>query len=306
MIRLPPRSTRTDTHFPSTTLFRSLDVKNVSIEQVLDVCLKNQPFTWSREGKTIVVSMKPGGLDTPVPPIRQREITGTVSDSTGLPLPGVTVQVKNMQQAVATDENGHYAIHVPGENAVLVFSYLGFKSLEIAIGNQTVINAIMREDATGLEEVVVVGYGTQSNAKVTSSISQISSEDLQVSKRPVTNVQSALIGSIPGLSVNLANGRPGTFSGLRIRGISSTNAGGPLVLIDGFEGSVRNVHPGMIESISVLKDASAAAIYGSRAANGVILITTKSGHRNKPITLTYNGHFSMQKDRKSTRLNSRH
>src|SRR3546814_6530547 len=89
--------------------------------------------------------MKPGGLDTPVPPIRQREITGTVSDSTGLPLPGVTVQVKNMQQAVATDENGHYAIHVPGENAVLVFSYLGFKSLEIAIGNQTVINAIMRE-----------------------------------------------------------------------------------------------------------------------------------------------------------------
>src|SRR3546814_16205494 len=89
MIRLPPRSTRTDTHFPSTTLFRSLDVKNVSIEQVLDICLKNQPFTWSREGKTIVVSMKPGGLDTPVPPIRQREITGTVSDSTGLPLPGV-------------------------------------------------------------------------------------------------------------------------------------------------------------------------------------------------------------------------
>src|SRR3546814_18211262 len=110
MIRRPPRSTRTDTLFPYTTLFRS-----VSIEQVLDICLKNQPCTGAREGKTIVVSMKPGGLDTPVPPIRQREITGTVSDSTGLPLPGVTVQVKNMQQAVATDENGHYAIHVPGE-----------------------------------------------------------------------------------------------------------------------------------------------------------------------------------------------
>src|SRR3546814_12286402 len=118
-------------------------MKNVSIEQVLDICLKNQPVTWSREGKTIVVSMKPGGLDTPVTPIRQREITGTVSDSTGLPLPGVTVQDKNMQQAVATDENGHYAIHVPGDNAAMVFSYLGFKSLEIAIGNQTVNSAII-------------------------------------------------------------------------------------------------------------------------------------------------------------------
>src|SRR3546814_11454858 len=107
-------------------------MKNVSIEQVLDICLKNQPVTWSREGKTIVVSMKPGGLDTPVPPIRQREITGTVSDSTGLPLPGVTVQVKNMQQAVATDEQGHYAINVPGENAVLVFSYSGFNRMAIA------------------------------------------------------------------------------------------------------------------------------------------------------------------------------
>src|SRR3546814_4098759 len=107
----------------------------------------------------------------------------------------------------------------------------------------------MREDATGLEEVVVVGYGTQSNAKVTSSISQISSEDLQVSKRPVTNVQSALIGSIPGLSVNQANGRPGTFSGLRIRGISSTTAGGPLVLIDGFEGSRSEEHTSELQSL---------------------------------------------------------
>src|SRR5690606_19255862 len=105
----------------------------------------------------------------------------------------------------------------------------------------------------------VVGYGTQSNTKVTSSISQINSEEMEIDKRPVTNIQSALIGSVPGLVVNQTNGRPGTAANLRIRGLSSTNEGGPLVLIDGFEGAVDDLHPGMIESVSVLKDASAAA-----------------------------------------------
>jgi len=210
---------------------------------------------------------------------QQRSIEGTVTDSQGSPLPGVTVVVKGTTQGGVTNTDGNYSITNITEDATLVFSFVGMKTHEVVVGNQTSINVTMEQETIGIEEVVAVGYGVQRKVTLTGALSTVDSEFLE--NRPITNSSQALQGVL-GVYVNQAGGQPGKDAAtLRIRGIGTLNDNNPHVLVDGIEADLRDVNHNDIESISVLKDAASAAIYGNRAANGVILITTKSGKKGK-------------------------
>jgi len=205
-------------------------------------------------------------------------VKGTVTDAaTGEVLPGVNVVVKGSPSiGVATDIDGNYSITAPGSNSVLVFSYIGYVSQEIAIGGRTRINVMLSENAQEIEEVVVVGYGTQKKESTVAAISQVKGED--INRVATTNITNALSGQIPGVSVVQNSGKPGEDAGsIYIRGVSSWVSSDPLVLVDGVERAFSNIDPNEIETLSVLKDASATAIFGVRGANGVILITTRRG-----------------------------
>jgi len=222
-------------------------------------------------------------------------LTGKVVDPEGQPLPGVSILLKGTNIGAATDIDGSYRLNVPDNMGTLIFSYIGFVAQEVAIGNQTTINVTLRADAKALEEVVVIGYGTQKRENVIGSIGQVSSE--QINNRPVTQLKNALTGQIPGVTITQDNGRPGVGGGnIRVRGVGSFGAApDALILVDGIPtASFNEIDPNDVESISVLKDASSAAIYGARAANGVILVTTKSGKEGK-TTVSYNGYVGVQK-----------
>lgn len=223
-------------------------------------------------------------------------VKGKVTDSGKLGIPGVNVAIKGQKGGVSTDFDGSYTIKVSSADAILVFTSVGFKTQEIKVGNLTdkVIDVILLEDVSSLNEVVVVGYGTQKKAAVTGAVEQISSKVFE--DRAVTNVGLALQGQSPGLVVTRSSSRPGNEGiAFQIRGATSINGGSPLVIIDGVPAlnnfSFQNMNPDDIESISVLKDAS-AAIYGSRAANGVILVTTKKGKGKLKVDFTSNIRFT--------------
>ena len=218
----------------------------------------------------------------------QQSINGTVADEDGVPLPGASILEKGTTNGTQTDFDGNFSIEVSDENAVLVVSYLGFATKEILVTEQSTIQITLIEDAAGLDEVVVVGFGTQSSRKVISSVVQVTGEELGVADRPVTNIQAALVGSVPGLRGFNGNGRPGSTPSFAIRGNSSLSDTSILVIIDGFEGSLSDLNPQNIDKVSVLKDAAAVVIYGARGANGVMLITTKSGQRNQKLSVKYN------------------
>ncbi|GAB3650271.1 TonB-dependent receptor [Echinicola sediminis] len=216
------------------------------------------------------------------------QITGTVTDENGQPIPGATIQVQGTSKGTVTDFNGNYSLDVD-EGSTLIFSFLGYEKYVVEVGNQTKIDVSMVPDAQSLDEVVVVGYGTQKKVNVIGSVSQISSESIE--NRPVPNATQALAGQMPGVTVIQRSGRPGESSGsIRVRGVGSFGATpNALVIIDGIPGTLDDINPNDIKSVSVLKDASSAAIYGARAANGVILVTTKSGSESK-LTVNYNGY----------------
>ncbi|PWJ56900.1 TonB-linked SusC/RagA family outer membrane protein [Dyadobacter jejuensis] len=210
----------------------------------------------------------------------QGAVRGTViSKADGTSLPGVTVLVKGSVEASVTDVEGAYTINVPNENSILVFSYIGFKSQEITVGGKSVIDVNLEVDIKSLEEVVVVGYGTQRKSDVTSAIAKIGGEDLEV--RPVARVDQALQGQLAGVQVQQPSGRPGKGAEIKVRGIGSISAGSnPLYVVDGYPidaTTFSNMNLSDIESIEVLKDAASASIYGSRGSNGVVIITTKQG-----------------------------
>ena len=219
-------------------------------------------------------------------------VTGQViSAEDGEGLPGVNVIVKGTSLGTVTDVEGKYTLDVPDENTVLVFSSVGYIQEEVLVGDQTIINITLVQDIKSLEEIVVVGYGTQKKVNLTGAVSSISSEDLD--ERPVANTANLLSGMAPGLQVTQASGTAGGDDPvITIRGIGTLNNSNPLVLVDGTESSMNDVIPSDIESISVLKDASAAAIYGSRAANGVILITTKRA--TEGLSMNYHGWVGVQ------------
>jgi len=219
-------------------------------------------------------------------------VTGTVSDKTGASLPGVTVRVKGTQTGTLTGVNGKYSISAPS-GAVLIFSFIGFTTQEVPVGNQTFINVTLQESTTGLNEVVVVGYGTQTKALSTGAISTVSAKDLQ--DQQITRIDDALQGRAAGVYVVQSSGAPGAGPSVTIRGSNSLINSSPLYVIDGVvwdNGGYDLVNPNDVESINVLKDAS-AAIYGSRASNGVILITTKKGRSGTP-KITYDFYYGTQ------------
>ena len=213
---------------------------------------------------------------------QSRTVTGVVSDQGG-PLIGVSVVEKGTTNGVSTDLDGRYSIKVAGSNSVLVFTYIGFADVEMPVGKQSTINVVMEVDATLLDDAIVVGYGTQAKSHLTGSVAKIGGESLI--DLPVSDVTTALQGQIAGLSINNITSEVGVSPTIRVRGTGSISAdSAPLVIVDGFpepEG-LSNVNANDIKSIEILKDAASAAIYGSRAANGVIMITTKSGNAEKP------------------------
>ncbi|MFT4223346.1 SusC/RagA family TonB-linked outer membrane protein [Dysgonomonas sp.] len=244
-------------------------------------------------GYATSVVVHPDGLSEQL----QTKITvkGKIIDTNGEPLVGVSVAVKGTTQGVMTDVDGNYSI-TTDSNATLVFSYLGFKSQSKLVGNQTVINVTLVETAQTMEEVVVVGYGTQKKANLTGAVASVDIEKT-MSSRPIADVGRALQGSVPGLSVVVASGEVGSDPIMRIRGAAASINGSttPLILVDNVEiPSIQMINPDDIESISVLKDAASSSIYGAKGVAGVILITTKKGAKTESITVSYSGNFSWQ------------
>jgi len=219
-------------------------------------------------------------------------VTGTVSDESGNPLPGATVQVKGTTQGSLTDVNGRYSLEVPGPNSIVVISFVGYASQEVQVLDQTTINVSLKEEVLGLEEVVVVGYSTQKKANLTGAVDQVTSEVFE--NRSMTNLSQGLKGVIPNLNITLLDGRPTQSPSYNIRGITSIGQGGnSLVLIDGVEGDPSLINPNDIESISVLKDAASASIYGARGVFGIVLITTKNPTKGK-TSIVYSQNFSIK------------
>ncbi|MCE7061694.1 TonB-dependent receptor [Dyadobacter sp. CY343] len=222
------------------------------------------------------------------------DVTGKVTSATdGSPLPGASVLIKGTTNGVPTDAEGNYAIKVPSGQSVLVFSMIGMVAQEIPVGTQTVINAGLQEDARALNEVVVVGYGTQRKLDVTGSVVQIKGED--ISKQPSMNAVSGLQGKVAGVQIN-NSGKPGEAPQIRIRGVGTAyGSANPLYVVDGvWFDDISFLNSGDIESMNILKDASSQSIYGVRAANGVVLITTKKGKSGKAV-VDYNGFVGFQK-----------
>jgi TonB-linked SusC/RagA family outer membrane protein len=220
-------------------------------------------------------------------------IKGVVFDETGLPIPGANIIEKGTKNSASTDFDGKYTIKVSGSKSVLEFSYIGYANVTQTVGNKPTLDVSLQTAANNLNEVVVVGYGTSKKSDLTGSISTVSGADLK--KVPVANVAEALTGKIAGVQVTATEGSPDADIKIRIRGGGSlTQDSSPLILVDGFPvNSISDVSPSEVENITVLKDASSTAIYGSRGANGVIIITTKKGKNNK-IAVTYNGFYGFK------------
>lgn len=218
---------------------------------------------------------------------QEKTISGKVVDKNNLPLPGATILIKNETTGTSTDFDGNYSIKVNQED-MLVFSYVGYLTKEVKVEGSNTINVVLQEDATALEEVVVVAYGSQTRESIVGSVGIVSSATIETQQ--VTSPLRALQGAVPGLSLLTAGGQPGSNPTIRIRGISSESlARGPLIVVDGapFNGNLNTISQDQIESVSVLKDASSSALYGSRASGGVILITTKRGHIGSSPKVTF-------------------
>ncbi|ALI97743.1 SusC/RagA family TonB-linked outer membrane protein [Rufibacter tibetensis] len=217
-------------------------------------------------------------------------VSGRVTDKTGGGLPGVTVLLKGTTTAAPTDVEGNYSISVPSGTGTLVYSFIGYIPQEVAINNRSTINVTLATDQQTLDEVVVVGYGTQKAEAVTGSVASISGDALR--EVPAANISQALQGRLPGVEFSQSSSQPGAGMQIRIRGTRSLSASNdPLIVLDGipFPGSIGDINPNDIQSVDILKDASATAIYGSRGANGVVLITTKGGKAGQKPQITYDG-----------------
>ena len=222
------------------------------------------------------------------------KVKGQVVDQDGEPLIGATVKVKGSQTGAVTDFDGNFTIDA-ASNATLVISYVGFKDREIAVRGRAVIDKIqMESDSQVLDQLVVVGYGTQKKADLTGSVSIVNAEELK--RVSNSNISTMLEGKVAGVQIT-SDGQPGADPSVRIRGIGSFGSTAPLYVVDGVPmgTTIRDFSPNDIETIQVLKDASAGAIYGSRAANGVVIITTKSGKKDQPLKVDYKGYFGIDK-----------
>lgn len=268
------------------------------LREVLDEIIRSWQLSYTIRDKVIIVSLRedppksfPGKTAATPPGIATDTLKGIVTDTAGASLPGVSIQVKGTDKGTSTDLEGQYVLENLSGDETLVFSFLGYKTRELPLNGRATIHVVLEQDIAGLEEVVVVGYGTQKRATLTGSIVTASGEQLKQS--PAVNLSNSLAGRLPGIIANNRSGQPGSGSSILIRGRSTLDDNEPLIVIDGVWGrsGFGQINPNDIESISVLKDAS-AAIYGAQAANGVILITTKRGTLGKPvINYTFNQGF---------------
>ncbi len=271
----------------------NIEIGPVTVEEALNNCFKDQPLTYKIFQKTIVVKKKDAAIEANT--VAAQKVQGTVSDVKG-PLPGVSVKVKGSAIGTVTDGNGRYSLNAPDGNGTLVFSFVGYTTQEVSIANKSQINVVLVETPKSLSEVVVVGYGTQKRADLTGSVGSVSSRQLQ--ERPQTNLEQELAGKIAGVNVSTNSGEPGGDTRIRIRGYSSINTStDPLYVVDGIVWTAggNSINPNDVATIDVLKDASSTAIYGTRGANGVILITTKRGSKNRPSTVSYDSYGSLSK-----------
>ena len=266
----------------------NLSYKDEALSVVLTEITNQANLHFNRENNTIAVNIT--SANTITQPGKTRKIQGKITDENGEPIIGANIMVQGTSNGTITNIDGEYVIEVSGE-AVLHVTYIGYLSQDVSVGNKNNLNIRLKEDAQTLDEVVVVGYGTQKKTNLSGAISKASSEIIEA--KPAANLISALQGEIPGLLIQRASGQPGNESfDLNVRGASSTNGGNsPLILIDGVPGDLNLVNPQDVSQISVLKDAS-ASIYGARAAGGVILITTKKGVKGTP-TVSYSGNFAI-------------
>ena len=217
-------------------------------------------------------------------------VRGIVVDKSGKPLVGVSITEKNSTKATSTNEGGRFEINASNDQAILIISYMGYSSQEIAVSSSE-MKIILQEDLTSLDEVVVVGFGTQKKANLTGAVSSVDMNKV-LGDRPVSSSSQALQGAVPGMQVTFGGGRPGQGSDLNIRGITSINGGSPLVLVDNVPMNLDDINPKDIQNITVLKDAAASSIYGARAAYGVILVTTKKAGKNQPIKFNYSSNLT--------------
>jgi TonB-linked SusC/RagA family outer membrane protein len=279
----------------------TINVANQPLEFVLQQILAPLNITYSVSGQYIILNKKQELRGQPQTSAHQEllpaeiNIKGRVTASENKEgLPGVSVLVKSTTQGTVTDADGNFEINVPDQQSVLVFSFVGYLPHEVTVGNSSQLDITLQADIKALSEVVVVGYGTQKKVNMTGSVASIDFSNV-AQTRPISSLSSGLAGLSAGISVKQNSGQPGSDGAtLRIRGQGTLNNSDPLVIIDGVQGNMNDVNPQDVANISILKDAASAAIYGSRAANGVILITTKRGSKDK-TTLSYNVRFSQQK-----------
>jgi len=269
----------------------SLSAENSTVEEILNEMFNGQEITWKVLDDNAIL-LRPGKNGTTSIQMQQNKVSGVVTDNVGEPLPGVTVVVKGTTQGTVTDFNGKYTLINVADDAILQFSFVGMKAVEVSVEGKTTLNVTMKESTIGVDEVVVVGYGTQKKVNLTGSVGSVGVAEL--AERPVQNASQILQGLIPGLNITQSEGGGlDTEPDINIRGVTTIgegSTGSPLVLIDGVEGNINALNPQDIENVSVLKDAAASSIYGSRAPFGVILITTKSGEEGK-TTINYNNNF---------------
>ena len=263
----------------------TIQANNETVAEVLNQMFAGTDIVYAMQGNNILL-MHRNDKDLQ----QDRILRGTIIDTDGTPIIGANVVIKGSSNGTISDFDGHFSLEVK-EGDVLVVSYIGYTDYEVRVGNQNNLSITLKEDSKALDEVVVVGYGTQTKVNLTGAVSTISKDDLV--NRPVTNVSSALQGLTPGVTITSGTGQPGNdASTIRVRGVGTLNNANPYILVDGIEtGTFDSIDPNDIESISVLKDAASAAIYGSKAANGVILVTTKRGKKGK-ATVSYNGNVS--------------
>lgn len=275
----------------------SVDLKNASLTDALNACFKNQSLTYELVNKTIVIkkAVVQPAVEKPVAQqVQDIVITGKILDQLGNPLENVSVVVKGTGKGVYTTADGTFSISVPGEKSVLVISYVGMETQEITVGKNKTIDVAMTAVAGSMEDVVVVAYGSQKKVTVTGAVSSVGPAELKQSSS--ASLANALAGRLPGLtSIQSGGGQPGRDDAtMYLRGAATTNGRAPLILIDGVpRDNIRTIDPNEVASVSILKDASATAVFGVRGANGVILITTKRGSKGKTqLTASVDQSFS--------------
>lgn len=275
----------------------SVNVKDKALDEVLESLFCKTAIDYEIEGRNIVLSSK---TEIKVSVGQTKEIKGVIVDNSGIPVIGASVQVQGTTNGTITDMDGKFTLNASSDD-VLTISYIGYVTQKIKVGNKTSFNIVLKEDNKTLEEVVVVGYTTQKKADLSGAVASVKMDE--VSDMAVTGINHALQGKMSGVTVYQTSGAPGASASVRVRGLGTIGNNDPLYVIDGMPAdNMNDVNPGDIERIDVLKDAASAAIYGSRAANGVVIIQTKKGKKSEKISVTFNTHHGFNTATKKVSL----